>query len=45
MGLACIARAAKVSDHSNIKILPPKQRLPIAVTQVKSGNTSENLLN
>ena len=38
----------KVSDHSNLKILTPKQmvqRLPIALAQVKSGNTSENLLN
>ena len=36
--LACIA---KVSDHSNLKILSPKpmlQRLPIAFTQVKAGN-------
>ena len=38
----------KVSDHSNFKILTPKQmvqRLPIALAQVKAGNTSENLLN
>ena len=31
-----------------LKILTPKQmlqRLPIALTQVKAGNTSENLLN
>ena len=38
----------KVSDHSNLKILTPKQmlqRLPIALAQVKAGNTSENLLN
>ena len=38
----------KVSDHSNIKILTPKQmlqRLPIALVQVKADNTSENLLN
>ena len=38
----------KVSDHSNLKILTPKQmlqRLPIALAQVKGGNTSENLLN
>ena len=35
-----------VSDHSNLKILSPKQilqRLPIALAQVKAGNTSENL--
>ena len=38
----------KVSDHSNLKILTPKQmlqRLPIALAEVKAGNTSENLLN
>ena len=38
----------KVSDHSNLKILTPKQmlqRLPIALAQVKGGNTSEILLN
>ena len=38
----------KVSEHSNIKILSPKQmlqRLPISLAQVKPGNTSENLLN
>ena len=38
----------KVSDHSDLKILNPKQmfqRLPIALGQVKAGNTSENLLN
>ena len=38
----------KVSDHSNLKILSPVQilqRLPIALGQVKAGNTSENLLN
>ena len=38
----------KVSDHSNLKILTPKQilqRLPIALALVKAGNTSENLLN
>ena len=37
----------KVSDHSNLKILSPKQmlqRLPIAFAKVKAGNTSENLL-
>ena len=31
-----------------IKILTPKQmlqRLPIALTEIKAGNTSENLLN
>ena len=38
----------KVSDHSNLKTLSPKQllqRLPIALAQVKSDNKSENLLN
>ena len=41
-------RIAKVSDHTNPKILSPKQmiqRLPIALAQVKAGNTSEKLLN
>ena len=35
------------SDHSNLKTLTPKQmlqRLPIAPTQVKVVNTSENFL-
>ena len=39
---------AKVFDRKGIKILTPKQmlqRLPIALTQVKDGNTFENLLN
>ena len=47
-GLTRIARVAKVSDHSNLKILTPKpmlQRLPIALTQVKAGNVSEILIN
>ena len=38
----------KVSDHSNLKILTPKQmlqRLPIALVQVKASKASENLLN
>ena len=46
--LARVARVAKVSDHKCIKILTPNQmlqRLPIALAQVKAGNTSENLLN
>ena len=37
-----------VFDHSNLKILNPKQmlqRLPIALAQVKTVKTSENLLN
>ena len=36
------------TDRSKLKILTPKQmlqRLPIAFTQVKAGNNSENLLN
>ena len=38
----------KAKHRKGIKILTPKemlQRLPIAFTQVKTGNTSENLLN
>ena len=38
----------KVSDHSNLKTLSPKQmlqRLQIALAQVKASNISENLLN
>ena len=38
----------KVSDHSNLKILTPKQilqKLPITLAQVKGGTTSETLLN
>ena len=37
-----------VADRKLIKILTPKQmlqRLPIALAQVKAGNTSKNLLN
>ena len=43
-----LARVAKVSDHSNLKILSLKQmlqRLTTALAQVKAANTSENLLN
>ena len=48
--IVCVATVSdhKTSDHSNLKILTPKQmlqRLPIALAQVKVGNTSENLLN
>ena len=46
--VACIADVAKICDHSNLKSLTPKQmlqKLPIALAQVKSGDTSENLLN
>ena len=38
----------KVLDHSNHKILTPKQilqRLSITLAHVKAGSTSENLLN
>ena len=45
--LARVSRVAKVSDRIHIKILTPKQilqRFSIALAQVKSGNTSENLL-
>ena len=49
--LACAAKVSdrkqdKVSDHSNLKILSPKQmfqRLLIALVQVKAGNTCEKL--
>ena len=51
--LVRVARVAKVfrrkvSDGRKLKILTPKQmlqRLPIALAQVKSGITSQNLLN
>ena len=43
MDFACVA---KVFDRTRLEILTPKlQRLPIALAQVKVGNTSENLLN
>ena len=35
----------KQQKVKGIKILTPKQRLPIAFTQVEAGNTFENLLN
>ena len=38
----------RFSDHSSFKMLTPKQmleRLPIALAQVKTGNTSESVLN
>ena len=38
----------KETQGKGLKILTPKQmiqRLPIALAQVKAGNTSENLLN
>ena len=46
--LTCRADVDKISDHSKLKILTPLQmlqRLPIALAQVKAGNTCENLLN
>ena len=47
--LARLAKVSnrKVSDHSDLKTLSPMQmlqRLPIALAQVRSGNTSENFL-
>ena len=45
--LECVAHLAKVSDHSNVKILSPHQmlqRLPIASAQIKAGNTSTKLV-
>ena len=39
---------ARVSNRKHIKILTPKKmlnRLPIALAQVKTGNTCENVLN
>ena len=52
-GPSDLARVAKVSDckvsyRTRIKILTPKQmlqRLPIALAQLKAGNTHEILLN
>ena len=44
---ACWA-CGKISDHSNLKMLSPKQmlqRLPTALAKVKAVNTSGNLLN
>ena len=46
--VARVAIIAKTSDHSNIKILSPKQklqRLPIALAHIKAGRTFENLIN
>ena len=43
-----LASVAEVFDRSRLKILKLKQMfqsLPIALAQVKAGNTSENLLN
>ena len=43
-----VARVLKIFNHSNLKILSPKQmlqKLSIALAQVKADNTSENLLN
>ena len=42
---ACVV---KISNHSNLKTLSPKQmlqRLPIALAQIKAGKTFEYLLN
>ena len=50
--LDCVAKAkvpnCKVSDHSYLKVLSPKQmlqRLPTALAQVIADSTSDNLLN
>ena len=46
--LARVGRVAKISNHSNHNILSPKQMLqilPIALTPIKAGYKSENLLN
>ena len=46
--LARVGGVAKISNHSNHNILSPKQMLqilPIALTPIKAGNKSENLLN
>ena len=43
-----LAPVAKVFDHTQLKIITLKQmlqRLPIALVQIKPGNTSENLQN
>ena len=45
--LGCVAFVANVSDHKQLKILTLKeilQRFPITLSQVKSDNTSEHLL-
>ena len=45
---AQVANNKVIFDGLYLKILTPKQliqRLPIALVQVESGNTSENLLN
>ena len=49
--LVCVACTAKFSDclppsdlAAHLNILSPKQRLPIALAQVKAGSTFENLL-
>ena len=46
--LNCVFKVFDREDCSHLKILSPKQmfqRLPIVVVQVKTGDTSENLLN
>ena len=47
-GFSYLATRPYVFDHSNFKILTPKQifqRLPLAIAQVNAGNTSGNLSN
>ena len=46
--LGMSTRVAKVSDRSGLKILTAKQMLersPIALSQLKAGNTSEKVQN
>ena len=38
-------KAKNNTSGKGVKMLKPKQRLPIALAQVKAGNNSENLLN
>ena len=47
-GFSGLSIQDKVSSHSNLKTLTPKQMLQksqITLTQVKADNTSENILN
>ena len=42
------AKRLAIQDRTGLKILTPKQmiqRLPIALAQIKAGDSSENLLN
>ena len=47
-GRPCMLTSYPLDLAKRLKILTPKQmlqKLPIALTQVKAGNTSKNLLN